>query len=140
MTNPTIRLNSQRLRRLRDDLGQRLGFDITQEYVAEKSGVTRALISYMENPKSKRRFSFETVFMITRFYREALRDPTITSDSLAIQLDRLRPKPLVEETTETYHTRFQKLQDLHDKLTNMPPDQLAKVDEYLDFILIQRDQ
>jgi transcriptional regulator with XRE-family HTH domain len=139
-TNPMVRVDAQKLRRLRDDLGRRLGYDVTQEYVSEKSGVTRALISYMENPKSKRRFSFETVYLIARFYREALRDPTITCEFVAIELDRLRPRPLVDENPETSHAREQKIRTLYDKLTDMPPEQLAKVDEYLDFILVQRDQ
>lgn len=133
-----IVIDAHKVRRLRDELSLRLGFDVTQEHVAEKAGVARPLISYMENPTSKRGFSFETVFLVARFYRESLNDPKITSDYLAKEMDRLRPIPHAAEEPAAYEARSQLLQDLYDKLTDLSPDALATLNDYLDFMLSQK--
>lgn len=134
----TIKVDAHKVRRLRDDLSRRLGFEVTQEYVAEKANITRALISYMENPKTKRRFSFETVFVLARYYREALNDPQITADWLAKELDRLAPRPQVDEDEDTYQLRQELIQRMYDKLSDLSPEQLETLDTYLDFQLSQQ--
>lgn len=60
MSNAAIRIDAHKVRRLRDELSLRYGHDVTQEHVAEKAGVARPLISYMENPGVKRQPSGQT--------------------------------------------------------------------------------
>jgi transcriptional regulator with XRE-family HTH domain len=130
-----IRVDAQKVRRLREDLGRRLGDDVSQDYVSEHSGVSRVLISYMENSKSRRRFSFETVYLLARFYREALSNPVITTDYLAKEMDRLKPIPRLAEDRTAYDIRTQKLEHMRDKLTDLDADQLAELTRYIDFLL-----
>ena len=138
MPNAAIRVDAHKVRRLRDELSLRYGHDATQEHVAKKAGVARPLISYMESPSVDRGFSFETVYLVARFYREVLNDPKITADYLAKEIDRLRPIPHVAEDPATYNARSQLLDDLYDKITDLSPATMAALSEYLDFLLSQQ--
>lgn len=138
MSNAAIRIDAHKVRRLRDELSLRYGHDVTQEHVAEKAGVARPLISYMENPGVNRGFSFETVYLVARFYREALNDPKVTTDYLAKEMDRLRPLPRLAEDQTTYNIRAQLLDDLYDRITDLSPDTLATLSDYLDFLISQQ--
>lgn len=137
-TKVRIRVDARKVRRLRDDLSRLLGMDVSQEYVADRAGINRALISYMENPKSRRRFSFETVFLLARFYREALKDPHVTCEFLARESDRFDPKPHLAEDPATYKARQAMLESLYDKVTDLSEEQLSTLSEYLDFLLVQQ--
>lgn len=138
MAKPRIKIDAYKLHKLRADLSRQLGKDVTKACVARQVGITRTLIVYMEDPTSTRGFRFETVYLLARYYREALKDPKITTDFLALEMDRMHTKPRISETQADYQVRTDLIQELHNKINDLSQEELTRFSGFLSFLLSQQ--